>query len=484
MAELEVDVCIAGGGPAGATLGRRLAGLGHRVVLIERAASAAGRPGESLAPGILPVLAAAGVGEAVAAAGFLRPAAALVRWADDRAETHRRGETPGFQIDRGRFDALLLAAAEQAGATVWRPAQALRPVRGDGGGWRVAVRAEGSAPAPGSDRCADLVRARFIVDATGRQGWLPGRRQRDAAPLVALTAHFGGVAVASAASRVEAQAEGWLWGAPLPGGSFSAMAFSDPAATPARGQREAALLARLGDSELLGLCAGAALLGPVVARDASALHREEPVGEDWIRIGDASFTVDPLSSQGVQAAMASALHAAVVVHTLLAEPAHAQAARRFYRERQVEAIERHRDWAAQLYAERRPSLGGAFWRARAAAAERGPDEDGAAGAEALPEAPVRLALRDRLQLAPEAAIAMIPRVERDLVVLGQAVTHPRLPRPVAYLGGVELAPLLGSLGGGGDTVGGWLTRWAPVLSASGSRELLAWLLRHRIVIAS
>lgn len=541
----DVEVCIAGGGPAGATLAQRLAALGHRVLVLERAVSAAGRPGESLAPSIAPVLAAAGAAEAVAASA-LRTSSSFVRWADRASAAREHGEAASYQIDRGRFDEILLAAARRAGALVWRPATAGRPARepadqagrdGPAGPWLVPVRLTGVAGRP-----LRVVRARLLADATGRGGWLPGPRRRDGAPLIALTAQLRLAEQRStersaelpAVPCVEAQEEGWLWGAPLPGGRFSAMAFSDPACLPPRARWEAHFFDRLARSELLRGGRPAGLLGPVTARDASALHRHELIGPDWLRVGDASFAVDPLSSQGVQAAMAQALQAAVVLHTLLVEPAHAAAARRFYRERQAEAIAQHRRWAAQLYAERHPSLAGAFWRRRAAAAAEGasapardqkPQRQSAPGSsrqasldasldaqldasvdasvdasidapiDASPDAsmgappepasaPLRLSLGARLHLAPGAAITTVPRLERDLVTLGAAVTHPRLARPIAYLGGVELASLLASLQGGGDTVGNWLSHWSARLTPHKSRELLAWLLRARVVTAS
>ncbi|HEY2925983.1 FAD-dependent oxidoreductase, partial [Piscinibacter sp.] len=45
-----VDVCVIGGGPAGSASAIRLAQLGHRVVLVERAPRGRAHVGESLPP--------------------------------------------------------------------------------------------------------------------------------------------------------------------------------------------------------------------------------------------------------------------------------------------------------------------------------------------------------------------------------------------------------------------------------------------------
>lgn len=473
MSDLACQVCVAGGGPAGATLARRLALLGHDVCLVERAPSAARRPGESLAPGILPILEALGVREAVERAGFFRPDHARVRWSDEDAAPRDRGAAPGFQIDRARFDALLLDAAARAGVRVLRPARAGAPAPPDASGWSVPVHHEGRWR---------RVRAAFLCDATGRRGLLRGPRLRSSVPTVVLSGYLRGVAVAGTESLVDACDDAWLWGAPLPDGTFSAMAFVDPQRVrgqSSRGAREALYRELLARSPLLRRCLDGVLDGPVVARDASAYQREDPVGAAWIRVGEASFGIDPLASQGVQAAMSSALQAAVVVHTLLDAPPHAGAAERFYRERQAEAVARHRGWAARLYAERRASLQGPFWRRRAALAE-------GLGAPALvARAPVGdtiLAAGARLALAAEASIEAVPCIHGDLVMLRRALAHPRLDRPVAYLGDTELAPLLDLLAEAG-TVRAALACWSRCVPPDRARAILGWLVGHGVLVA-
>lgn len=76
--------------------------------------------------------------------------------------------TPSFQLDRAVLDGHLLRTAEEEGAEVWRPAKvvdlSLEGVNGS------------SVTVEKSDGTKVVVRARWIVDATGRQALLARRR--------------------------------------------------------------------------------------------------------------------------------------------------------------------------------------------------------------------------------------------------------------------------------------------------------------------
>ncbi|MEG4521088.1 MULTISPECIES: FAD-dependent oxidoreductase [unclassified Microcoleus] len=77
---IETEVCVVGGGPAGSSIARRLALLGHNVCLIEKAAFPRPHIGESLPPSIIQVFELLGVRSLIEAAGFLRSHRARVRW--------------------------------------------------------------------------------------------------------------------------------------------------------------------------------------------------------------------------------------------------------------------------------------------------------------------------------------------------------------------------------------------------------------------
>src|SRR3954466_7260071 len=95
--ELETDVCVLGGGPAGASFALRLATLGYRVCVIERETFPRAHVGESLTPGIWPLLDALGMREAMAGSGFLPSTEALVRWSEAAAlRVRAQASEPGL----------------------------------------------------------------------------------------------------------------------------------------------------------------------------------------------------------------------------------------------------------------------------------------------------------------------------------------------------------------------------------------------------
>jgi flavin-dependent dehydrogenase len=354
--ELTTDVCVLGGGPAGTTAARCLAQLGYDVCLLERETFPRPRVGESLPAGVLPLLDALGVRDRVERAGFLRPKSALVKWAAPTVERRVHPGPPGLQVDRGRFDLLLLDAAQEAGVRVIQPAIAARPTRRFDGRWSIDLRmAEVAA-----------ITAQFIVVATGRQGFLGGKRNRASAATLALYGYWQGTTIEGPETRVEAGCEEWVWCAPLADGTVAAAGFIDPKRVAVARSKNLTALYRsaLSRSAVARGCLDGSLISDVSACDASCVHTLEPIGEHIIRIGDAGLAMDPLSSQGVQSAIASGLQSATVVNTVLARPSDAATAARFYQERLREKLVRHCATSARFYGEMAEISDHSFWHRR------------------------------------------------------------------------------------------------------------------------
>ena len=451
MSTIRTDVAVLGGGPAGAVLAWKLAGLGHAVCILDRAAEPGRRIAETLPATGLPILAALGLGACVTAAAYRESDRAYLLWshADAAATPVRR---LALSIDRRRFDRALLAAARAAGAQVLAPCNAGTPVRTGDRGWRL--------PAG-----AGAVETRFLADARGRRARLEGRAQPSAPRTFAVTTIARRLPATGPETCIEACPEGWCWGMALPGEGYALTTFLD--AELRRGADLAETHRRtLGQSTLLHGCG---LEGRTVVCDATSLVHDHPIGLDYVRTGEAAFAVDPLSSQGVQLAITSALQAAAAVHTILATPAETDAALAFYRERQRDAAERSRRTAASLYAAQDRHPAGAFWQCRAGPAETAP---------ASPPVP---AIGDRVRLAATAELIATPVLAGDLIRRAPALSHPALERPLAWLGDAAIAPLLAPLAGEVE-VAELLRCWERSMPASTARATFAWLAARGIVV--
>src|SRR3979409_2586025 len=122
------DVIVVGAGPAGSAVSALLAQRGYEVLVLEREKFPRYHIGESLVPGILPLLEQLGMGDQIEKFGFVKKAGIPLRWGRQREPwTVYFGETGPFdhayQVVRSEFDYLLLQNARRLGATVTEEAE-------------------------------------------------------------------------------------------------------------------------------------------------------------------------------------------------------------------------------------------------------------------------------------------------------------------------------------------------------------------------
>jgi flavin-dependent dehydrogenase len=458
---------VIGGGPAGAALATRLATLGHDVVVVERYAFPRSHVGESVSPAVWPLLELLGARAAVEAAGFPRSVRARVRWGE-RERLHSTVAQSGVTVDRGAFDQLLLNNARGAGATVCQTATVRRCTFG-ADGWKLEI-----ATADGTR----VIRARFLADATGRRRVLRGARRHTSVRTVALHACWRGVRAEEAQTRIEARPQGWLWGAHLPSGTFRAMALVDLELVRRRDARGIERLYRslLADSSLFDdLVAGEARLEERFRTcDATCYADENPIGDTFVKVGEACFAIDPLSSSGVQTAVQTGVAASAAVRSILAEDGDSSAAMQYYRELQEHSVRSHARLTARAYGDCEDYAEEPFWRRRAAQEP--------AVRQRHPPTPVADLLPMRVRLTRDATLVPSPCVVGDRVELRRALSHPTLPRPVAYLGGVEVAPLLDRLTDG-RALADVLTDWERTLGSGATVSIAGWLVQRGLIEA-
>ncbi|HEV7403436.1 MAG TPA: FAD-dependent monooxygenase [Chthoniobacteraceae bacterium] len=458
----EVDVCIIGGGPAGSAVGSRLASLGHRVCLVE--AHAFPRPGieATLPAAILPLLEFIGARERVERAGFPRAHETLVWWSEPLPAGRPAGAEPGFYVDRGKFDLLLLENAREKGVEILQPARASLPVR-TGGEWQVPVEHSGGRR---------TIAARVLIDAAGRANPLGGAVRRPAPPLLAMYAYWK--IPGALQGCVEAGDDEWYWAAPAGRDRALAAVFLDPLrlrAVAAR-DRPGFYLRLLERFRLFAGGQGGSPAGEVRVCDASFCFAEEPSGAGLIRVGDASMRLDPLSSQGVLSAIAGGIQAAAVANTFLRRPEDSGHAGAFYLARQRERVASLSRAAAGFYREKALQCDRPFWRARMGPA---PPPETPAVRPAFPS------LGSRVRLSSGVQFIETPVLKGDLIGPAPAFSHPSLSTPVAYLAGVETVPLLTGIRRG-ETLAALLEQWREI-PPDLAREILHWLWAREIIVA-
>jgi flavin-dependent dehydrogenase len=453
--EVAAETCILGGGPAGAVVARRLAELGHDTLLVDRADENGPARAESLAPSILPILESLQLRAEVEAAAFGRERRALVLWASSAVEEKEFAGAAALLVERTQFDKRLRGAAARAGVRLMPAARARSPRRLPSGGWAIPV---------ATPQGATLVTASFLVDARGkrRRGGKAGGSPRTAA----ISAAWAPADRSFVETRIEAGPDAWFWGSPLPGDAYAATIFLDAERMAGVSMASRAVCYRqlLAQSQLLGRLLQGKMLGPVRVCDATGRMSPDLIGQDFIRVGEAAVAIDPLSSQGIQDAILSAIQASAAVHTILTTTDGAPALE-FYRERRQAAAANSQRNAARLYQANCDR--NSFWMRRSGPAES-PAVGGASQLRAGTSPPAEL------RISPALRIVDVPVLAGALIRRARALSHPQLEHPIAYLGGIALAPLLDDVRAA-SARSEILSRWTRRVPPETARTIINWM---------
>jgi flavin-dependent dehydrogenase len=301
------DVAVIGAGPAGAATALELARRGREVVLLERTRFDGPRFGETLPPEINPLLRALGAWDAFLATGPLESPGTISAWGSPVPSEADFVANPfgcGWHVDRNAFDAMLCDLAASAGVRVLTGTGVSSCRRDPDGYWTLRTAAD-SGPA---------VRARFVVDASGRNGVrmneTDGRIIDDALVAVFLQFAHDGEPPADARTLVEAAPDGWWYCAPLPTGRTIAAFVVEPDFYVDEGIGLAEQLER---APLACARVGRAHLLRSDTVHISSSIRKRAAGAGWAAVGDAAASYDPLSGYGITKALqdATALAAAI-----------------------------------------------------------------------------------------------------------------------------------------------------------------------------
>lgn len=315
----QYDVIVIGAGPAGSTTAGLLAKEGNRVLVLEQSTFPRFKIGESLLPAELPVFDALGFEPKgrfayKAGADFLdeeRGKFARYNFCDALSGTRSHA----YQVDRARFDVDLAECAKRHGAEV-RFATKVDRVETDEAEARVHL-GDGS-----------LLRARYVVDATGRERLLCRQHKSferiEGFGMAAVWVHFDDLSdEAERELHADGQGnitilildKGWGWVIPLGNRRLSVGFVSAQKGVVSEAWWEERYAA---SPKLQRLTKGAKRSMTQVLGDYS-FKNTVPAGVRWGCVGDARAFLDPVFSSGVAFAMDGAFHASKILAPALAE---------------------------------------------------------------------------------------------------------------------------------------------------------------------
>jgi flavin-dependent dehydrogenase len=311
IASPEVDVLIAGAGPAGSAAAALLARSGWRVLAVDRAAFPREKAcSEYMSPeavrvldrlGVVPALERAG---AVALAGTTVTAARGSRLDGRFADAHPAPARPtGLSVPRRVLDAALVDAARAAGARVLERV-AVEELLYDGGAVSGAVVRDARG-----DRHS--IRARLTIGADGLRSVVArrlGPRWHGRPRRVAFVAHVAGVPGLSDVAEMHVGAEGYVGLNPL-GGDVANVALVVPAdaARAARGRADAFFHEWLGRFPgVRGRVDPCRTVRGVLATGPFAARSGRVTADGALLVGDAADFFDPFTGEGICSALIGA----------------------------------------------------------------------------------------------------------------------------------------------------------------------------------
>ncbi len=353
---LTLDCVVLGGGPAGTAIAGLLARWGRRVALLHLSGEGGGLAEETLVPGASSVIERLGFTDCIQSAGQIGLPRQGSLWEGEEFKWRDLNEeNRGWQVRRGELDERLRGTVAEAGVEVIEVSKVLGPLA-DGepvraqrrGGEDVEIHAEVTVCATGRTTPSSLVDHEVVAE-------LP--------TTICVHARVQDTAREREGSVIEAVQEGWLWWLPSTEGGANLALFADSEEVRELGREEVwqrAIRGARGPAAGIELeSVGGTITTPTFRRSLC----------EALLVGDAAATVDPLSSQGIEKAFASAEDAAYSVNTILEAPELTEAVREERHAWDREVFRAHARTTLENYARVERFTDAPFWARRRTALE-------------------------------------------------------------------------------------------------------------------
>jgi flavin-dependent dehydrogenase len=365
------DVVIVGGGPAGTTAGSLIKKYNPNlsVLIVEKEKFPRDHVGESQLPQISDVLQEMGCWDKVEAADFPIKIGATYRWGTDpnlwdfnflQLEQFKNEPRPAkfegqrrqtaFQVDRSKYDEILLRHAEEMGCSVREETPV---VKVDAAGDRITA----------LHLREEQITARYYIDASGHIGVLrralgiethsPTTLQNIAIWDYWTNAEWADkIGVGGTRVQVMSLSHGWIWFIPL-GPTRTSIGFICPAEHYKQmKKRPEDIYSEALNSEprISKLIANASSTGKIETTKDWSFLSDRTVGENWFLVGEAAGFADPILAAGMTLAHTGARELAYTILALEQEKHDSNWLKTQYDQNQRRRVKQHIRFADYWYA--------------------------------------------------------------------------------------------------------------------------------------
>ncbi|WP_025666632.1 lysine-epsilon-oxidase maturase LodB [Aquimarina megaterium] len=315
--QFKTDVLIVGGGPAGASTALSLLKYSDlKVTIVEQSDLDTLRVGEQVSPAIFDLLAYMNIDRTdFETNSFIYGYNHVAAWGSANLSSRYSISSTvedSIQLDRKAFDLLLLERAGQRGASILPRTRCIDFKQTKEGDWTIELKHKTKGDI--------LVKTNFLVDATGRQNAVSrnlGLKPLKSDELVAIGTFitFEKGKVPAQEVLLETVEEGWWYCATLPNDKIGLTLFTDAGIA-----KEKQLQKTHQFNQLLlntryiknKIKQGVSYQSPWVRNAYSKLIDITPI-KNYIAVGDAIASFDPISSMGIGFALSSACHASKTI---------------------------------------------------------------------------------------------------------------------------------------------------------------------------
>lgn len=358
------DVLIIGAGPAGSVTAKLLAEAGLQVIMLEKSEFDEPRTGESLSPGINPLLQELGLWHQFMELDPLPSYGTKSIWGSGSPEMHAHLfniHRNGWHVNRLAMDRMLAETAEKSGARLFTDARLLDINDEKDENFRLRIKHKNREY---------IISSKFLVDASGKKAVLSSHFKTEKIVfdrLIGIATKFADDDAANNLyTMVEATEDGWWYSAPVSRNTSVTMLMTDGDIAVKKNLNQLPVWEQM--LRRTGLT-GANFLnkkrewGPVIFSSVTQrVVRHTTDNRLFISIGDAALSVDPISGSGVIRALRTAKEAANVI--LAALSGDTACIIRYEHNRNEDCHKYLLEWAGYYAMEHRwPDA--TFWRRRA-----------------------------------------------------------------------------------------------------------------------